>query len=226
MSKSPLSVQSSDESIPLRTRAYSSFTQHLLARDFLPGQFVSQREIVAFTGLPLGAVREIIPRLEAEGLLTTIPQRGMQIAHIDLNLIREAFQFRLFLEREAVAEFARTAPDAEIARLRREHEEVLAESDSVGPSPDLDARAQAIDWAMHDTLIHALNNEIIAKAYLVNSVKIRLIHQERFRIGGRVVSVMREHLDVIEAIARRDPQQAAEALTRHIEHARGLALQV
>lgn len=226
MSRAPVAVQDRDDGVPMRDFAYSSFTQHLLARDFLPGQFVSQREIVAFTGLPLGAIREIIPRLEAEGLLTTIPQRGMQIAHIDLNLIREAFQFRLFLEREAVAQFAQTASDAEIARLRREHEEMLAEGEANGPSPELDARAQAIDWAMHDTLIEALNNEIIAKAYLVNSVKIRLIHQERFRIGGRVVSVMREHLDVIDAIATRDPQKAAEALTRHIEHARRLALQV
>jgi DNA-binding GntR family transcriptional regulator len=216
----------SDDTLPLRNRAYSTFTQHLLARDFLPGQFVSQRELVAFTGLPLGAIREIIPRLEAEGLLTTIPQRGMQIAHIDLDLIREAFQFRLFLEREAVALFTRTAPDSEVARLRREHEAALAEVESAHPAKDIEDRAQAIDWAMHDLFIHALNNEIIAKAYLVNSVKIRLIHQERFRIGGRVASVMREHLAVIAAIETRDPQQAVEALSGHIENARRLALQI
>lgn len=210
----------------LREKAYASFTRHLLARDLRPGQFVSQRELVAFTGLPLGAIREIVPRLEAEGLLTTIPQRGMQIAHIDLNLIREAFQFRLFMEREAVALFTTSAPDSELARLRREHEDMLAQALSQAPTPEMETKAQNIDWGMHDTFINALGNEIIAKAYLVNSVKIRLIHQERFRIDGRVPPVMREHLKVIEALESREPQKAVEAISWHIENARRLALQI
>ena len=90
----------------LREKAYHSFTRHLLAREIRAGQFVSQRELVEITGLPLGAIRELIPRLEAEGLVRTVPQRGMQIAHVDLNLIKDAFQFRLFLECQAVAIFA------------------------------------------------------------------------------------------------------------------------
>ena len=64
---------------------------------------------MALTGQPLGAIRELIPRLEAEGLIVTVPQRGMQVAHVDLNLIRNAFQFRLLMEREAVAAFTRDA---------------------------------------------------------------------------------------------------------------------
>src|SRR3954453_24147557 len=109
----------------LRERAYESFTHHLLARDIRPGQFISQRELVELTGLPLGAIRELVPRLEAEGLIRTVPQRGMQIAHIDLQLIRDAFQFRLFMEKEAVLEFTRTASDSEVARIRREHEGIV-----------------------------------------------------------------------------------------------------
>ena len=77
-----------DEQPTLREKAYASFTRHLLARDVRPGQFVSQRRLVELTGLTLGAIRELIPRLEAEGLIKTVPQRGLQIAHIDLNLIR------------------------------------------------------------------------------------------------------------------------------------------
>ncbi|MDH3743372.1 MAG: GntR family transcriptional regulator, partial [Hyphomicrobiales bacterium] len=83
----------------LREQAYDRFTEQLFEKSIVPGQFVSQRELVALTGLPLGAIRELIPRLEADGLITVIPQRGMQIATVDLNLIRNAFQLRLFLER-------------------------------------------------------------------------------------------------------------------------------
>jgi len=108
----------------LREKAYESFTRHLLARDVRPGQFVSQRHLVELTGLTLGAIRELIPRLEAEGLIKTVPQRGLQIAHIDLNLIREAFQLRLFLEKEAVALFVQTASDEVVEKLIRQHREI------------------------------------------------------------------------------------------------------
>ena len=66
----------------LRDQAYASFTQHLRDHELQPGQFISQRELVALTGHPLGAIRELIPRLEAEGLIRTVPQRGLSLIHI------------------------------------------------------------------------------------------------------------------------------------------------
>ena len=72
----------------LRARAYENFRQQILQANVQPGQFVSQRELMQLLDMPLGAVRELIPRLEAEGLLRTVPQRGLQIAHVDLKLIQ------------------------------------------------------------------------------------------------------------------------------------------
>ena len=116
--RSPAVQESSSPALKLREKAYQSFTERLLAQDIRPGQFITQRELVGITGMSLGAVRELIPRLEADGLIKTVPQRGMQIAHVDLNLIRNAFQFRLILEREAAANFAEAATDDELEALR------------------------------------------------------------------------------------------------------------
>ena len=214
------------EQTTLREKAYESFTHHLLARDVRPGQFISQRRLVEMTGLPLGAIREAIPRLEAEGLIKTVPQRGLQVAHIDINLIREAFQFRILLEKEAVANFTRTASDDAIAALLKDHREIAELANSGNGSTELDARAQAVDWGMHDAFIDALGNSIISNAYRVNSIKMRLINQERFRIAGHVKSVMAEHLAIIEAIQRRDVAEAVERLVAHIRSARDRALAV
>ena len=49
--------------VKLRDKAYAEFTRHLFQREIRPGQFVSQRELVALTGMPLGAIRELVPRL-------------------------------------------------------------------------------------------------------------------------------------------------------------------
>jgi DNA-binding GntR family transcriptional regulator len=210
----------------LRDRAYDRFTRHLLARDIRPGQFISQRELVKLTGLPLGAIRELVPRLEAEGLIRTVPQRGMQVAHVDVNLIRDAFQFRLFLEREAVAIFTRTATDATLARIRSEHERVVAACTAhPGLSSDVIARAQAVDWDLHWTIIASLGNAIIADTYRVNSIKVRLIRQEQTLLSEPLVlPVMVEHLSVIEAIETRDPARAVAAMDAHIRGAQNRAL--
>ncbi|MDE1991020.1 MAG: GntR family transcriptional regulator [Rhizobiaceae bacterium] len=215
-----------DEQPTLREKAYESFTRHLLARDVRPGQFVSQRRLVELTGLSLGAIRELIPRLEAEGLIKTVPQRGLQIAHIDLNLIREAFQLRLFLEKEAVALFTQSTSDDVIAGLLKQHRDIVQAIQSGNDSHELENHAQAVDWGMHDAFIDALGNTIISNAYRVNSIKMRLISQERFRIDGRVGPVMEEHLKVLEAIERRSAADAVTALAAHINHARDRALRI
>ncbi len=218
-----------DREPKLRDRAYDSFTRHLLARDIRPGQFISQRELVALTQMPLGAIRELIPRLEAEGLIKTVPQRGMQVAHVDLNLIRDAFQFRLFLEREAAAFFASAASGALISALRLEHEAVIQKCEAAeregGVTPELVAEAQAIDWRLHTTVIDGLDNAIIADAYRVNLIKIRLIRQEQTRLyDALVIPTMREHLDIIGAFERRDPTAASETMGAHITRARNRAM--
>lgn len=224
--RSPVARESLSPALKLREMAYQSFTERLLAQDIRPGQFVSQRELVGITGMSLGAVRELIPRLEADGLIKTVPQRGMQIAHVDLNLIRNAFQFRLILEKEAAAHFAETATDEELVALHEIHLAILAEAKR-GVTPDLLRRAQQMDWDLHDLMIDRLGNEIISNAYRVNSIKIRLIIFERVRmLPELVVSVMNEHLPIIEALRRRDSGGTVAALEAHIGSARSRALQI
>jgi len=210
----------------LREQAYQAFTERLLARELKPGQFISQRKLVALTGLTLGAIRELIPRLEAEGLIRTVPQRGMQIAHVDLSLVRHAFQFRLFLEREAIALFTASVSDEELRRLRRDHESVLARHGKE-PGRRLLDEAQAVGWGVHDRIIDALDNPIISNAYRVNSIKIRLIRREQTRLDdGMLVPAMKDHLNVIAALESRDPGKAQAALGQHIENARRRALEL
>ena len=208
----------------LREKAYAHFTEHLLAETITPGQFISQRELVELTGLTLGAIRELIPRLEADGLIVTVPQRGMQVAHIDLDLVRNTFQLRLILEKEAIAFFTEHAPIDLIERLAAEHERICnAITDDV--SADLLDEAQMVDWNLHDVMIDFLDNSIISDIYRVNSIKIRLINQKRTRLTPtNLKPVMEEHLRIIDTIRRRDTPAAITAITGHIKGARNRAM--
>lgn len=213
------------ETPKLRDQAYRSFTERLLAREIKPGQFVSQRELVEITGLPLGAIRELVPRLEAEGLIRTVPQRGMQVAHVDVSLIRNAFQFRLFLEREAIALFAHAASDAQIAAMRGAHEAIVARA-RAGGDADLVRDAEEVDRQMHQTIVDHLDNDIVSQAFQVNWIKIKLIRRDETRLYHELIEpVMGDHLAVIAALEARDPAAAQAALTAHIQNARNRAME-
>jgi DNA-binding GntR family transcriptional regulator len=210
----------------LRDQAYDSFTERLLSREIRPGQFVSQRELVEITNMPLGAIRELIPRLEAEGLITTVPQRGMQVAHVDISLIRNAYQFRLFLESQATAIFAQTRSDAVIAGLRDAHEAIIRRAQS-GEKETLIADAERVDRSLHEAVIDHLDNEIISNAFRVNWIKIKLIRQNETRLYAElVIPVFRDHMQVIEAIERKDSDAAVAAMTAHINQSRARAIEM
>ena len=204
----------------LRARAYENFRQQILEANIRPGQVVSQRERVQLLDMPLGAVRELIPRLEAEGLLRTVPQRGLQIAHVDLALINNAFQLRLMLEREAAERFAVTVSDADLAAIEDAHLRIVRRAKRGPVDAALLTDAQTVDWGLHDLMIDALGNALVSETYRVNSLRVRLIRLERAMLSeDALLPAMQEHLWFIEALKHRDAAQVAARLTHHIESA-------
>ncbi len=204
----------------LRAQAYESFQQQIVEANIRPGQFVSQRELMQLLGMPLGAVRELIPRLEAEGLLKTVPQRGLQIAHVDLKLINNAFQLRLLLEREAASRFVTTVSDQELTAIEQAHLDIVRRARSAAIDDALLKDATRVDWGLHDQMIDALGNELISEVYRINSLRVRLIRLEGSTLSADVlVPAMEEHLWFIEALKRRDAQAVVDRLSHHIESA-------
>ncbi len=205
----------------LRIQAYESFQQQIVEANVRPGQFISQRELMQLLGMPLGAVRELIPRLEAEGLLRTVPQRGLQIANVDLKLINNAFQFRLLLEREAAVHFGTTVSDAELAAIEEAHLRIVKRARKAKIDADLLTDAQAVDWGLHDLMIDRLGNELVSDAYRINSLRVRLIRLEGSMLSAdALLPAMEEHLWFIDALKRRDPDAVARRISHHVESAR------
>jgi len=216
------------ETVSQRVRAYQGFTQQILSGAILPGQFISQRELMTLLDMPLGAVREMIPRLEAGGLIKTVPQRGLQIAHVDLKLIRNAFQVRSMIEREAVLAFVQSASDAELAAIEAAHQQILARANRASTTDaQLLDDAQALDWGLHDRMVDSLGNEIVSDLYRVNSLRVRLIKLEQSVITpARLIPAMQEHLSFIAALRERNAAQAAALLDAHINSARSRVMNV
>jgi DNA-binding GntR family transcriptional regulator len=200
-----------------RERGYDAFRTGLMEGVLQPGQYLSQREIGALTGLPERAVRELIVHLLNDGLLETARQRGFRVASVDIALIRNAFQLRRFIECGAVMEFCVSADAAELAAHRRAHEEILADVTDQ-PAPEFRERFYAVDRELHEAIIAALKNPLIENVYRVNSVKIRLIRRTHIRAERFMERTMREHLAIIAACEARDRFAAVDAMGVHIDN--------
>jgi DNA-binding GntR family transcriptional regulator len=208
----------------MREVAYERFKEELFKRRLAPGQFVSQGELCALLDTPLGPTREALKRLEAESLVRLIPQRGIQITDIGVALIHEAFQFRTILEVAAVRHFVTIVDDVALDQLERTTASVLRGFEQ-GQRPDarLLDRALQVDWGMHNLIVESVGNRIMMAAHQQNFDKIKMI-----RLHGRspryLPLAMDEHLAVIQAMKRRDPDGAASALEQHLKAAEGRAL--
>ncbi len=213
----------------LRAQAYDAFTRQLLARRLVAGQFVTQRDLAALVGFPLGAVREMIPRLEAEGLVRALAQRGLQIVGADPRLIHDAFGLRDLLEREALLHYVRTAPDAavaaQVAALEETEAAVHAGADSPAALAATLERAQAVDWGFHDALIDSMGNALVSDLHRVNAIRIRIVMYDRVTLTpDSLAPALREHRPILMAIRDRDATAALDALGRHLASARRRAL--
>lgn len=206
--------------------AYERFREALFDGRLRPGQFVSQRELVALLGLSIGALRELLPRLQYEGLLVVMPQRGIQITQIDLSIIRQAFQVRMALEREAVLTAVRRMSDAILDEQKALHESILEDVRN-RPSADVFDRGQKVDDGFHALLVNGTQNDLLIQAYAVNSIRMRLIKLDRISLSEQVLpAAFSDHLAIIEAIRSRDPHKAIDAIDRHIMNARERAIEL
>jgi DNA-binding GntR family transcriptional regulator len=209
----------------LREDAYARLKQCFFESAIVPGQLVSQKELARLIKCPLGPTREAIQRLAAEALLRVIPQRGIVINDITLEFIRNVFQLRRMIEREAVQTFVARVPRDRVRALRREQHAILKRAEA-GIDKRLLADALRAEWDFHDQIIGALGNTLVEEIYRVNGDRIRLIQAKRGYVAERLPSAMREHIAILEAGLRKGAAAAAAAMDHHLQESQRWALRV
>lgn len=213
-----------DTALPLRHAAYDRIEAYLNEGELRPGQVVSQRELVERTGLTLGAIREAIPRLEAEGLLQTIPKRGLMVPSLDVSFVREAYQMRLIIELAAFPAAMRSIPRTRIESWISEHE---AAAERLLRREDLQAAIdfQKLDWALHDAIVAALGNSLIENVYRVTAIKTRMAVQRHIKVTpANAERVIREHMVFLTAMRDGREDEALAGLKTHVTNSQTLAL--
>lgn len=208
----------------LRRTAYERIEALLNTGTLTPGQLVSQRELVELTDSTLGSVREAVSRLEAEGLLQTLPKRGLMVPSLDITFVRNAYELRKLIEVGTLERSAAVIPKSTVENWIQQHEELL-EQITDKPDKAIFKIIQELDWDMHSKIVGAGMNTLVDNVYRITAIKIRMAVQSRIQVtpfnGHRVIN---EHLSFLRPLAAGDLELCRTKLEQHINNSLTLAL--
>ncbi len=200
--------------------AYARFKESLFARRIRPGAVMSQADLSEIVGVPIGPLREAVQVLEHEGFLTVMPRSGIRIAKPDMALIRNVFQMRRVIEREAASRYAETFRAHELAEQRAAHLDVIARVDAQAEDPGLWEHERRVDEGLHSLLVANLRNPIMSSVFERVYGQIMLVRLDtQYTLSATLIRrTMQEHLRIIDAL-QESPEAAAAAMDEHLTQA-------
>lgn len=198
--------------------AYDTLIERIMNLSLKPGQMINERLLSIDMNISRTPVREALTRLESEGLVTRYNGRLITIRNFSFHEIVCIFHVRKLLETDAARLAASRISDETLEKL-----EGLF-SDQMGrPVPELGNHWDADDL-LHGDIAEATGNATLAEMIRNLRRKTRIFSIKR--MPERFVPGSREHLDIIEALRKRDPEAAAAAMERHLENSKQSILNV
>lgn len=199
--------------------AYTRILENLFDRRLPAGAFVSQNDLVKLLGIPVAPLRDALRTLEVEGILTIHPRSGIQFVKPGLELTKSTYQFRTIIERAAVRAFAELGDEDLIREIAERHREVGRDIEKAGLTTEAMAELEELETLLHNSVIAILRNALIDTSYRRMHTYLRLVRLDRKLTVPLAQRSIREHLEIIDACAARDPDRAEAALVAHFNAA-------
>ncbi|UYO92551.1 GntR family transcriptional regulator [Pollutimonas sp. M17] len=156
-------------------------------------------------------LREAFRLLSADGLVEIKPNRGAQVVALSEKDIRESFEVMGALEALSGELACQRISDLEIAEIRA----LTFEMQACHARQDLSSYYH-VNRAIHERINAAGHNNLLSQVY--TNINLRL-QNLRFRSNlnhDKWDKAMREHLDMVDALASRDGPRLAGIMRTHM----------
>ncbi len=194
-------------------RTLDSLRRRIISLQLPPDTVLTRNDLAREYGISQTPLRDALQKLEAEGLVDIFPQSKTLVTRIDPDEIEEAHFLRRSVEIEVVRKLASEGVgDNTLTRLKTlvsMQEMVIANGDDISAFQD-------IDDAFHQALLAAAGY-----AGLHRLIRSRSGHLNRLRRldmwdDEKVSRIIREHREIIAALAAGDAEQAVAAVRNHL----------
>ncbi len=215
----PTVGEAEEDGLSRAERVYRHLRAGIRAGTYRAGHRLREVEIAAALNTSRTPVREAIRRLEADRLVEDMAGAGLTVRQLDRQRVLELYMFRAAMEGTAAEWAAMYATELDIAELSDTLEQMRAVA---GDS----RRAALLYLRFHEGIYRAARNSFLDHVIASTSDFMALLPGATYDLPGRAAEVLREHEQVLLAIAARDPERAARAMRDHILMASQLRLRM
>jgi DNA-binding GntR family transcriptional regulator len=192
------------------SQVYDWLRGRVLRGDLPPGGRLSETEIAGEIGVSRQPVREAFIRLASDGLAEVRPQRGTYIGKISIASVLSARLIREAVESDLVRMVALAPPEGFLDRMRAEIA-IQKRADAAGAVEDFIVS----DDRFHHQLAVAAGHEAVWNDLERLKSQMNRLRHLSMRVFDRSFTI-RQHGDILDAIALGSPDAAEEAMRAHL----------
>lgn len=185
----------------------------IMEGDLAPGTRLNERVLCDLLQVSRTLLREAFKVLAGDGLVTLLPNRGAEVVVLSQESINHLFEMMGALEAMSGDLACQRITEAELNEIRALHYEMLA----CHARRDL-PNYYALNRRIHDAINAAARNPILEETYRRINLRIQAL---RFRSNfdhDKWDLAVREHGEMLDALARRDGAALREILRAHLQH--------
>ncbi len=185
--------------------------QAIVKGELVPKQRLVEADLAAEYGASRGNIRVALSELSVEGLVERVQNRGARVRAVSVDEAVEITEVRAALEALCARKAAERISDAESEELRelaKRMEDAVALGDRESYS--------ACNQRLHAKIIAVSGQQTAATTIQRLRGQAVRFQFQLARQPGRPNVSLPQHLAIIDAVCRHDPQGAAEAMRLHL----------
>ena len=204
--------------VTLTEKAYAQIEELIVTLQLPPGTVLSELVLADRLGIGRTPIREALQRLSRDGLVNILPRRGVLVSDIDLRSQLRLLEVRRELERLMARGAAERASEEERAQFA----EIARGMNRASENQD-DISFMRLDQQFNTLVSLAARNEYASRSMgLMHGLSRRFWYQH-YKQAADLPLCARLHAAVAEAIARREPDKAADASDRLVDYIESFA---
>jgi DNA-binding GntR family transcriptional regulator len=196
----------------LRHETTDILREGILSNQFAPGDALVERELAAEMEVSRTAVREALIKLEAQGLVTSVPHKGWSVARLTPRDIWEIYTLRSLLEGFAARLVTERTAGENLAELDR----IVGEMRTAVERGDRRTLSE-LDFAFHEQLCELSGHSRLLKLWYTQAWQFRRYMAVLNFEYPEIEAVAETHVPILQAIRSGDPDRAQATITRAIE---------
>ncbi|MBR4942166.1 MAG: GntR family transcriptional regulator [Clostridia bacterium] len=198
----------------LTSKVYAALERDILDGVYPDGFSLTESKISAELKVSRTPVREALFRLEQEGLVRIVHNKGAVVIGVSLDDIRDIYTIRMQVEGLASRWAAERATDEHIRRMREivDLEMFYAQKSDVQQTRHLDS-------LFHSALYEACGSNPLRKTLSTYHSYIGRAREKSFARGDRPVLAAKEHMGILDAIVSKNGDLAEKLTREHISNA-------